>query len=91
MNSGMIGKIEKANRYAHEPERVSITTFTAQFAGAHDTYTVALREDGWHCSCHTFEAHVLDSCAHVMAAQHILGPMLTEDARYGLPQPAAPH
>ncbi len=88
MNSGMIGKIEKANRYAREPERVSITTFQAQFRGSHDTYTVALNEDGWHCSCHTFEAHVLDSCAHVMAAQQILGPMLSEDTRYGQPQTA---
>lgn len=88
MNSGMIGKIEKAHRYAQEPERVSITTFQAQFRGSHDTYTVALSEDGWHCSCHTFEAHVLDSCAHVMAAQQILGPMLSEDIRYGQSQTA---
>ncbi len=88
MNSGMIGKIEKAHRYAQEPERVSITTFQAQFRGSHDTYTVALAEDGWHCSCHTFEAHVLDSCAHVMAAQQILGPMLSEEARFGPPQTA---
>lgn len=87
MNSGMIGKIEKAHRYAQEPERVGIASFQAQFRGSHDTYTVALTEEGWHCSCHTFEAHVLDSCAHIMAAQQILGPMLSEDARFGLPQP----
>lgn len=83
MNSGMIGKIEKAHRYAHEPERVTFTTFEAKFRGSHDTYTVALTERGWHCSCHTFEAHVLDSCAHVMAVQQLLAQMLSDDARYG--------
>lgn len=90
MNSGMIGKIAKARRYAQDPERVSITTFEAQFRGSHYTYTVSLSDEGWHCSCHTFEAHVLDSCAHVMAAQQILGPMLSGDARFGQAQAAVP-
>lgn len=90
MNSGMIGKIEKAHRYAQEPERISITTFEAQFRGSHDNYTVSLTDKGWRCSCHTFEAHVLDSCAHVMAAQQILGPMLSEDARFGHSTAAIP-
>jgi hypothetical protein len=83
MNSGMIGKIDKAHRYAQEPERIRISSFTATFHGSHDDYELMLTEDGWHCSCHTFEAHVLESCPHVMAAQQILGPMLSEDARFG--------
>jgi hypothetical protein len=83
MNSGMIGKIDKAHRYAQEPERIQISTFAATFQGSHDQYEVALTEHGWHCTCHTFEAHVLDSCPHVMAAQLILSPMLSEESRYG--------
>lgn len=90
MNSGMIGKIEKAHRYAQEPERVSILNLEATFRGSHDTYNVSLTDKGWHCSCHTFEAHVLDSCAHVMAAQQILGPMLSDEARFGKAQPGVP-
>lgn len=82
MNSGMIGKIDKAHRYAQEPERMQIGTFSATFKGSHDDYTVELTSDGWNCSCHTFEAHVLESCPHVMAAQIMLGPMLDEDARH---------
>ena len=31
MNSSMIGKIEKAHRYAKEPERVRVQTFQATF------------------------------------------------------------
>ena len=82
MNSGMIGKIDKAHRYAQEPNRMQIAEFSATFRGSHDDYRVELTSEGWRCSCHTFEAHVLDSCPHVMAAQLILGPMLTEDARF---------
>lgn len=82
MNSGMIGKIDKAHRYAQEPERMRVTSFSATFHGSHDEYVVSLDSQGWHCSCHTFEAHVLESCPHVMAAQLMLSPMLSEDARF---------
>jgi hypothetical protein len=82
MNSSMIGKIEKAHRYAREPERISFETFTATFQGSHDTYTVSLDAHGWNCSCHTFETHMLGTCSHIMAIQHILGPMLPDKARY---------
>ena len=83
MNSSMIGKIEKAHRYAREPERITFQSFTADFDGSHDTYTVSFDEHGWHCSCHTFEAHMVGgTCAHIMAIQHILGPMLPDSARY---------
>jgi hypothetical protein len=83
MYSSMISKIEKAHRYAREPERIEFQTFTATFKGSHDTYTVALTENGWHCSCHTFETHMVgDSCSHIMAFQQILGGMLPDRARY---------
>ncbi len=82
MNSGMIGKIEKAHRYAQEPHRVQVETFTATFQGSHDQYTVSLTDGTWNCTCHTFEAHVLESCPHVMAIQQMIGPMLSEDDRF---------
>jgi len=82
MNSSMIGKIEKAHRYAREPERITFDSFNVTFQGSHDTYTVSLGEDGWNCSCHTFETHFLGTCSHIMAIQHILGKMLPEKARY---------
>jgi hypothetical protein len=67
----MIGKIEKAHRYAREPERVHLDALNATFDGE------------WHCSCHTFESHAVgDTCAHVMALQDMMKSMLSEDARY---------
>ena len=86
MNSGMIGKIDKAHRYASEPERMKISSFKATFHGSHDDYEVSLDDHGWHCTCHTFEAHALETCSHVMAAQQLLAPMLPEDLRYATPE-----
>ena len=83
MNSSMIGKIEKAKRYAREPERIRFQTLEATFRGGHDEYTVRLSNGEWQCSCHTFASHVVGTCSHVMAMQQILSPMLSENARYG--------
>jgi hypothetical protein len=82
MNSSMIGKIEKAHRYAREPERVRFQSFEATFRGGHDDYTVRLDDGVWTCTCHTFESHVIGTCSHVMAMQQMLGGMLSDEARY---------
>jgi hypothetical protein len=82
MNSSMIGKIEKAHRYAREPERVRLTAIEATFHGSHDDYSISLSGGRWRCSCHAFSSHALGTCAHVMAIQQILAPMLSEDDRY---------
>ncbi len=83
MNSSMIGKIEKARRYAQEPERVKLGTLTASFRGGHDDYTLRLVDGVWECSCHTFSSHTVGTCSHVMAMQQLLAPMLTDGARFG--------
>ncbi len=83
MNSSMIGKIEKAHRYAREPERVKLQRIQATFHGGHDDYTITLEDGAWTCSCHTFSSHAVGTCAHVMAMQQMLSAMLTEDTRYG--------
>jgi hypothetical protein len=92
MNSSMIGKIEKAHRYAHEPERVRFSEFSASFRGGHDDYTVTLADGHLHCTCHTFESHVVGTCAHVMAMQQMLAAMLPEGLRFAPDlEPAATH
>ena len=82
MNSSMIGKIEKAHRYAREPERVQIRGIEATFRGGHDEYEVRLVDGEWNCSCHTFSSHVIGTCSHVMAMQQMLDAMLPENARH---------
>jgi len=78
MQSSLIGKIEKANRYAQETERVTFTEFSANFRGEHDNYTTEYKDGKWHCSCHFFSIWGL--CSHTMALERILGNMLPEAA-----------
>jgi hypothetical protein len=83
MNSSMIGKIEKAHRYAKEPDRVRVQGLQATFHGSHDDYQIELVNGRWECSCHSFSSHALGTCAHIMAMQQLLWPMLSENDRYG--------
>jgi hypothetical protein len=91
MNSSIIGKIEKARRYAEEPERVQINALNASFHGSHDEYTITLQDGHWHCSCHFFESQEYGTCSHVMALQRLLGQMkfpIATEAEHAAP--AAP-
>ena len=90
MNSSMIGKIEKAHRYAKEPERVRVQGLQATFHGSHDDYRIGLVDGHWQCSCHSFSSHALGTCAHVMALQQLLSPMLSENDRFGGDDQAVP-
>jgi len=78
MQSSLIGKIEKAKRYAQETERITFSELSVKFQGEHDNYTINYQEGKWHCSCHFFSNWGL--CSHTMALQRILGNMLPEEA-----------
>jgi hypothetical protein len=79
MNSSLIGKIEKAQRYEHEPERVSIQSLTADFRGEHNSYRLTLEDSHWRCTCSFYSGY--GTCSHVMAVQRILSPMLSLESR----------
>ena len=74
MDSSIIGKIEKARRYAEEKDRVSINRFSATFQGDHNSYTVTFDSGTWHCECHFFATRAV--CSHTMALQRMLEDML---------------
>lgn len=78
--SSIIGKLEKARRYANEPQRFALFALEAAFHGSNDAHRITLRDDQWHCECHAFDEH--DGCAHVIAAQRLLAAMLPVRARY---------
>ncbi len=74
MDYGMIGKIEKARRYAEEPRRITFRAFQVEFRGDNNSYIVDFNEQGWHCSCPGFQSHHI--CPHCMALEKLLEPML---------------
>lgn len=78
--NAMIGKLEKAHRYASEPERFALTTLKSTFTGENDHHPLTAENGQWQCGCYFFgEA---DTCAHVLAAQRLLAPMLPASAQY---------
>ncbi|HUZ01065.1 MAG TPA: SWIM zinc finger family protein [Thermomicrobiaceae bacterium] len=77
MNSSIIGKIEKAHRYADEPGRAQIRTLSVQFRGDHDVYDVRLEDKQWSCTCHSYGT--LGTCSHIMAMERLLVPMIPDD------------
>lgn len=83
MDYGMIGKIEKAKRYAEQPDRITFNSLTVEFQGNNNGYTVTLGPDGWECSCPGFKAHAI--CPHIMALERLFRPMLKRS-----PLPYAP-
>ncbi len=88
MHSDLIGKIEKARRYAEEPERITINEFKATFSGGNSEHKLVLKDGRWSCDCSFFANW--ETCAHVMAMQKLLNPMLSEEARHSESTIAAP-
>jgi hypothetical protein len=85
MHSSVIGKIEKARRYARERDRITIERLSLTIRGDNDAHRVDLDADGWQCNCHYFET--FRACAHVLAIQEIMGVMLPEEAQTSLFEP----
>ena len=74
MDSGMIGKIEKAKRYAEQPDRISFDHFKVTVTGDHDAHLVSFTDGEWSCDCGFFAKRGV--CSHTMALERVLGVML---------------
>ncbi|NJN43498.1 MAG: hypothetical protein HC806_01320 [Anaerolineae bacterium] len=76
MDSGMIGKIEKAKRYAEERERIRFDSLVVTFDGTNNDHQVRLENGSWDCNCDFFRTRSV--CSHTMALEIILEDMLPE-------------
>ena len=74
MDSGLIGKIDKAKRYAQERKRVHFTEFTVTFDGDNNPHTVLYGKGEWKCDCDFFRTR--GRCSHTMALEMILEGMI---------------
>ncbi len=77
MQSSLIGKIEKAKRYAQETDRITFSDFSVKFRGEHDNYVTGLKDGKWHCTCSFFNTWKV--CSHTMAMERVLGNMLPKE------------
>jgi SWIM zinc finger len=74
MDSGMIGKIEKAIRYAQERDRFQFQQFTVQVRGTNNTHTVSFDGGKLTCTCEFYGTR--GACSHTIAMEKVLGEML---------------
>ena len=74
MDSGMIGKIQKAKQYAEERERIEFRQFSVVLHGDNHDHSVTYDEGEWQCECSYFASHGV--CSHTMAMERVLDRML---------------
>lgn len=74
MDYGMIGKIEKAKRYAQERTRFHLNDLTVTVDGDNNAHTVRFTDGEWSCDCDFFRTR--GRCTHTMALEMILEGMV---------------
>ncbi len=74
MDYGMIGKIQKAKRYAEERDRIHFHSFSVTLEGENNPHTVNFEEGKWDCDCDFFRTR--GRCSHTMALEIILEKMI---------------
>jgi hypothetical protein len=74
MDYGMIGKIEKAKRYAEERQRFRFDQFSVTFSGDNNPHKITFDHGVFHCDCEFFVLH--QRCSHTMALERVLDQML---------------
>jgi hypothetical protein len=74
MDYGMIGKIQKAKRYAQERDRIHFHNLQVTFDGENNPHTVRYENAEWHCDCEFFQTR--GRCSHTMALEMILEGMV---------------
>jgi hypothetical protein len=74
MDYGMIGKIEKAKRYAEERHRFRFNSLNLAFIGDNNSHVLELADGKLKCDCEFFLTH--DRCGHTMALEILFREML---------------
>ncbi len=74
MDYGMIGKIEKAKRYARERDRFTVKKMVVIVGGENNPHEVQYDEGKWLCDCEFFQSR--GRCSHTMALEIILENMV---------------
>ena len=84
MQSSLHGMIDKAHRYAEEPERVQLAQLEAVVRGDNSDHTVTLTDGRLSCDCDHYEHERL--CAHVLTVERLLKTYIPANARQAIEQ-----
>ncbi len=78
MDSGLIGKVEKAKRYAEDRRHFHFNQFDLDFHGDNNEHHVSYNTGVFNCDCEFFITH--KRCSHTMALEILLKDMIVETA-----------
>ena len=76
MDYGLIGKLEKAKRYAEDRHRFRFNKFDVTFHGDNNDHHVTYESGKYGCDCEFFLTH--QRCGHSMAMEILLKDMISE-------------
>ena len=76
MDYGLIGKLEKAKRYAEDRHRFRFNRFDLTFHGDNNDHHVQYDNGAFTCDCEFFLTH--KRCGHTMALEILLKDMIVE-------------
>jgi hypothetical protein len=76
MDYGLIGKLEKAKRYAEDRTRFRFSKFELTFHGDNNEHIVSFNNGEFQCDCEFFLTH--KRCGHTMALEILLKGMIPE-------------
>ena len=74
MDYGLIGKLEKAKRYAEDRTRFRFDRFELTFHGDNNDHKVSFSDGKFQCDCEFFLTH--DRCGHSMALEILFKDMI---------------
>ncbi len=75
MDYGIIGKLDKAKRYAEDRQRFRFKKFDVTFHGTNNDHNVSFENGVFKCDCEFFITH--QRCSHTMALEILLKDMIT--------------
>ena len=74
MDYALIGKMDKARRYAEDRSRFRFDTFALTFHGDNNEHRVSFGDGAFVCDCEFFGSH--RRCGHTMALEILLKDMI---------------
>ena len=78
MQSALHGMIDKARRYAQEPDRVRMDSLAVRVRGNNGEHDVRLAEGRLVCDCDHYGHQAI--CAHVLTVERLFRPHLPPNA-----------
>lgn len=78
MDYGLIGKREKAKRYAEDRQRFRFNHFDLTFHGDNNDHHVSFADGCFNCDCEFFLTH--QRCSHTMALEIMFPEMIAQPA-----------